>query len=1346
MATQNTPRPAPPTADERRFAALQAAFRRGRADADPAVAEMRAQRTAKARKEGSFSSSTTLGAGALTFATGRPRDPLFYWKQNNLPYELTRADELIRLRAYCRLLYASHPVIASCIDIYTKYPLLGMELRCKDQSVTDFYTELFLDEDRLNYPEFLLRLGREYWCALPGEQVSMKGGGCQDVESVVVDDEVLTHRGRMRPVISTTQRQYQGRAFKIKPRYGLPLKFTEGHKIYVSSHGNALWKKIETLSAADDMVFIPVDRSVAAKDVVSIWEVLDQDDWEVYGPYQEDPEWTPRYRKYQRERAKKLVAQGLKHGAVLRRKGANRGRWSLLEPTEYVVDAKMMELLGLYVAEGNATDDSAQWSFGPHEYDLAVHTQELIRHCFGMESRLQIRERTHCVMLYNHVLAAWFGALFGHGAKEKVLPDWIMELAPETLAPFLDGWFTGDGHAAHQDGSQNRRWIRITTASRALMSQAEMLIRRAGFVTTTYQHHSTTKNGTTCDWWTIGPVMGSTRAFASYLGWDEQKITNTFGEIRDTAPRYVVQDIDGYWVKIASIEEFDYDGPVYDLGVAEDHSFVASSVAVHNCVGEAWPFATFNEPLGIWEHEELLNPDDIEVQSSPFLRDPRFLIRLPKTLREVITRREPAWEYEQLMAAYPELAHYSSNDAKMPVSNILLRQLKFETDTFNPRGVPILMRAMRAVMQEEMLNAAQDAIADRLYTPLLLARLGASATELGTETPWVPTPDDLEEFEQALDAALAGDFRVLTYHFGVQLDEVFGRESMPDLSADFERLEGRILLAFGLSSTLLTGAGEGETYAADALNKDLVSQLLTTYQNVIKRHYRQRALIVAEAQEHYDYEERGGKRYVKYEEILEVDEESGQESIVRQPKLLIPDMHMNTMSLSDDEQQRAFLEQLREAGIPISMRTRLTNIPIDFEDEMERSIEEQVQLAVAEQETRKRQYLALRAAGLPIPADLRADFEPKAAQAQFPNPAEGLRTPVLGLDPSMPYPNLAPTPEDLQMDPTAAMPGAPVEPGADLAPEEEPEEGGEEGQRPEESDEQRGGMPKDAALYRQAARMRALANARRPVPPPAKDAKLRRALGLTEPPRHIGLRRYATGPDMPASYDGGHGQPPHTELHMTAAAANEYDDESVCDYCDSGTHDRSTHPCGDCGEQGHEAFYGMCPYSGHYTRDLPQLYHQTTGLHRGIGLDLGPEDHRLVHDQTSPPAQRATHLLDRVRTGGDFGRYWTGDHPDPDVDAVAAAERFATLGGNTHVVLHVAKPDFAHVISTPQQLKAHNVWRWTHNTPEFGLHPGTPLHVTGISWKPDGDQDWTRHDFDTPILHAPGAGGDAAAR
>lgn len=481
--------------------------------------------------------------------------------------------------------------------------------------------------------------------------------------------------------------------------------------------------------------------------------------------------------------------------------------------------------------------------------------------------------------------------------------------------------------------------------------------------------------------------------------------------------------------------------------------------------GEAWPLGSFNESLGVWEDDELLNPNDVTVEKSPFLRDPRYLIRLPETLRKVLNERSPVWEYNTLVQNYPELVAYAGENSKMPVSNMLLKQIKFKADTFHKRGLPILMRGFRAILQEEMLNAALDAIADRLYTPLILVKLGASATDLGTEQPWIPTEDDLLSFEEALDAALAGDFRVLTHHFAVDMAPVFGRENMPDLTGDFERIEDRILMVFGLSRTILQGADQGETYAADALNRDIVTQLLTGYQKLLRDFYTDRALIVAEAQEHFDYDVRGGKRYVKMEEVLEVDEETGEQKIVEQPKLLVPELKFATMNLSDEQVERQFLESLNETGVPVPYRNRLEGTGIDFEDMIEQRQAEQVALAIAEQETRKETYLALRDANLPIPQDLKDDFQPTVVHpASEESAGQDMAVPTLGATPPD-YPGLAPTPDDLAE--------------AQEEQEGEAEQGGggngqvlmmpTQSQRPEESDEQRATMPKPAKRVRKEA-------------------------------------------------------------------------------------------------------------------------------------------------------------------------------------------------------------------------------------------------------------------------------------
>jgi hypothetical protein len=381
-----------------------------------------------------------------------------------------------------------------------------------------------------------------------------------------------------------------------------------------------------------------------------------------------------------------------------------------------------------------------------------------------------------------------------------------------------------------------------------------------------------------------------------------------------------------------------------------------------------------------------------------------------------------------------------------------------------------------------MLNAAQDAIAERLYTPLLIAKLGASATDLGTDAPWVPNEGDLEAFEASLDAALAGDFRVLIHHFALDISQAFGKEAMPDFNPDFDRLTDRQLQVFGLSRTMLNGAGQGETYAADALNRDIVTQLLSTYQRKIKRFWESRAMVVAEAQEHYDYEERNGIKYPIMEEILEVNDETGEERIVEQPKLLIPDLTFKTMSMANEDSNQQLMEALRASGVPISMKTRLVNVDIDLDDEMEKTAEEQIEQAVAAQQVRKDTFLALQAAGLPIPEDLAKDFQP-VAQTPGTTDAKGDAgaeiLPALGLDEPAETATLAPTEDDIAAaegdDEDGDDDGSGSFGGDDLSSKKKPDDGDGGGstvplpknkhpQRPPESDEMRAGMPRASNL------------------------------------------------------------------------------------------------------------------------------------------------------------------------------------------------------------------------------------------------------------------------------------------
>jgi len=478
--------------------------------------------------------------------------------------------------------------------------------------------------------------------------------------------------------------------------------------------------------------------------------------------------------------------------------------------------------------------------------------------------------------------------------------------------------------------------------------------------------------------------------------------------------------------------------------------------------GESFPFGHFNELLGIWDYDELIKADDVKVISSPFQRDPRFEIKVPEDIRRIISEREPIWEYQRLVSAYPSLMRYAQTEEYMPVSSALLQQVAVKPDKFHSRGLPIMMRAFRSLYQQEMLNAAMDSIASRLYTPLILVRLGASAQDTGTDVAWVPTPQDLEQFQESLDIALAADFRVLTSHFATQVDMVFGREAMPDFGPDFDRLMDNKLLAFGLSRTMLAGASSGETYAADAINRDLVTMMLTRAQRWAKRLFAQRVRLVAEAQEHFEVEKNGSERSVVMQEVMVTDEQTGERRILRKPKLMQPKLLFDVLNLRDEAVERQFVENLVAMGVPISARTRMRGLNIDLDVELEKVKQEQVDRAVAAEETRKQTYQELRNQRLAVPEDLDADYAPKPLQAPAPSSNTGSPLPT-PLAPVVPEDVLAPaTEEEMAKNPPApsAPPGTPPMAVGGPMPVQVPPEGA---TRPPESDEQRVGMPRPAS-------------------------------------------------------------------------------------------------------------------------------------------------------------------------------------------------------------------------------------------------------------------------------------------
>lgn len=444
------------------------------------------------------------------------------------------------------------------------------------------------------------------------------------------------------------------------------------------------------------------------------------------------------------------------------------------------------------------------------------------------------------------------------------------------------------------------------------------------------------------------------------------------------------------------------------------------------CVGEAFPLASFDEDLGIWEREELLNPEDVIIENFPLLGETQLKITPPDYLKKLVQTKSPPKQYRQLELNFPELIPYLNRNEHIPVSGVLLKQVGNKLNSWDDHGTPILLRGLRTLMHEEKLLASQDAIAERLYSPLILAKMGIM--DLGDgQGPWVPSPDELEGFRDEMDIALSSDFRLLVHHFGLEVQNVFGREQMPRLGDDFDRIERRIMQIFGVNPSLLSAGSASQPYASSALQAEFLNQILRTFQDYLKRHYRERALVVAEAQGHYEYETRGDTRVPIMEEVV-VHDEDGNKRIETRHKLLVPDLKFATLDLRDEATERQFLQTLRAMGVPIPDQKLMVGIDADIGEWTEETNDELVKKTVGQQRAKMKAYKALEAQNLPIPPDLKAEVESVLQQQPAPGGGGDGSLPAMPSGaggPGGPGPTGGPGEQTVMPAPPAGLPGAP---------------------------------------------------------------------------------------------------------------------------------------------------------------------------------------------------------------------------------------------------------------------------------------------------------------------------------
>ena len=378
------------------------------------------------------------------------------------------------------------------------------------------------------------RFAREFMCCRPGTMIETERGPVP-IERVAVDDLVLTHTGAWKAVLQTFSREFIGNLRRIKGR----LHVTDEHPILTQDG----FVPAALIVDGDAVTFPTPEQTGRSIETISFQHMCGV-------PYLV----TEGGRIYARGSARHLKS------------GSIGGAGSKSIPAEIALTPKLMRLLGLWLAEGNATPKLLVWSFGENERaTLAAEVVALVAELFGLEARISDpngRDRAITVSVGSVLLCDWFRRMFPGGARGKRVPRWMRNLSPDLLWPLCLGYIDGDGHV--DAGAQ----VRVSSVSEFLLRDVQFLLARCALFSTLRQ---ASEGG-------YRQILG--RRCWCAPSWTLNLDGPSGAAVRDRGlPQRMCR-----WGRIhGTLELVPHDGPVYNLEVAGDNSYVADGIAVHNC-------------------------------------------------------------------------------------------------------------------------------------------------------------------------------------------------------------------------------------------------------------------------------------------------------------------------------------------------------------------------------------------------------------------------------------------------------------------------------------------------------------------------------------------------------------------------------------------------------------------------------------------------------------------------------------------------------------------------------------------------------------------------------------------
>jgi ribonucleoside-diphosphate reductase alpha chain len=377
-------------------------------------------------------------------------------------------------------------------------------------------------------------------------------GGIQ-IKDVTVGTKLLTHEGRYRPVTGVQSRQTVGDLYVMSVgTRTTPLRITGNHPVLT----NLGWVRVDELDPRVHYVATNHDIETTERPhVLDMRPYVDHDFAEIDG-------------RMVKLSTNKRANRRPKDGLV---------SYVAKVHADVPVSTDLAWALGLWCAEGSLTTNpsrvpnGARITMGQDEEPTLTRWLGVMTEAFGVNGKVSFSEATRANFAHGRTtrwantnvngkpLGRFFQREFGDNCKDKVLPQWLLDLPKEHLRAFLDGLLDGDGYY-----KPNGSWS-ITLANPKLLLGVYNICLKLGIAVSLQMQAKPSSIGKTTHVYILHSIKEDSIKLAKY----NVNSGIVFGKLR--------------YCPILRLEKLSYDTEVFDVQVEEDHSFSAAGVVVHNC-------------------------------------------------------------------------------------------------------------------------------------------------------------------------------------------------------------------------------------------------------------------------------------------------------------------------------------------------------------------------------------------------------------------------------------------------------------------------------------------------------------------------------------------------------------------------------------------------------------------------------------------------------------------------------------------------------------------------------------------------------------------------------------------